>query len=264
MAVRYPLLLLPVLPSFLFLTFSGFLIFFDLKKERKIPSLEVSSVQPPSSEEIKKGLAKFFPQAPAEEVKPVGEETAKRYKSFKLELVGVALGSRPSAVVLKEGKEILLPLGKEKKGLRLVKVEKNRAWIKVGNETLELRLKKRKAGVRSSPVSAPVGSGNEVVISRREIEAITKDPGIMFRQIRLIPYVKDGKTQGFIFEWVKPGSIFHRIGLRKGDILVSINNQTIKSGEDAFRLLQVLRNENTLKIVVKRGLSNREILVRIK
>ncbi len=86
----------------------------------------------------------------------------------------------------------------------------------------------------------------------------------MFREIRLVPYVKNGRTEGFIFEWIKPGSLFYKAGIRKGDILVSINNMTIKSGEDAFKVLQVLRNEPSLRVVVLRGGQRKEINVRIE
>jgi len=86
----------------------------------------------------------------------------------------------------------------------------------------------------------------------------------MFREIRLVPFVKNGRTEGFIFEWIKPGSLFYKAGLRKGDILISINNMSIRSGEDAFRLLQVLRNEPSLRVVVLRNGQRKEIKVRIE
>jgi general secretion pathway protein C len=85
----------------------------------------------------------------------------------------------------------------------------------------------------------------------------------MFREIRLVPYVRNGRTEGFIFEWIKPGSLFDKVGLRKGDILVSINNMGIKSGEDAFRILQTLRNAPNLKVVILRDGSRRELNIRI-
>ncbi len=115
-----------------------------------------------------------------------------------------------------------------------------------------------------SPATHRKTPPGEVVISRREIERITRDPARMFTQIRLVPYVRGGETKGFIFEWVKPGSIFERLGIRRGDILVSINNMSIRSGEDAFRILQILRNEPSLKIVLIRRGKKEEINVRIE
>ncbi|ADC89890.1 PDZ/DHR/GLGF domain protein [Thermocrinis albus DSM 14484] len=88
----------------------------------------------------------------------------------------------------------------------------------------------------------------QAVVSREELNRITADPGIMFRQIRLVPFLQGNKTKGFLIEWVDPSSIFSRMGLKGGDVLLAINNQEIRSGEDAFKILQVLRNESTIKL----------------
>ncbi|MDQ7081945.1 MAG: type II secretion system protein GspC [Aquificota bacterium] len=158
-------------------------------------------------------------------------------------------------------KTLVLEEGREKRGVKLKKVWRKEVLLEVGGEEIRLRVSPPET---SAEEQAPAGSSSEVRISRREVERITKDPGIMFREIRLVPYVKNGKTEGFIFEWIKPGSLFYRAGLRKGDILVSINNMTIRSGEDAFRILQALRNEPSLKVVVLRQGQRREIDIRIE
>ena len=100
--------------------------------------------------------------------------------------------------------------------------------------------------------------------TKEELQRITADPGVMFRQIRLVPFVQEGRTKGFLFEWIEPGSIFERAGIKPGDVLLSINNQEIKSGEDAFRILQVLRNENSIKLNLQRGNELIELLLRVE
>ncbi|MCX8059881.1 MAG: PDZ domain-containing protein, partial [Aquificaceae bacterium] len=62
----------------------------------------------------------------------------------------------------------------------------------------------------------------------------------------------------------EPGSIFDRSGIRPGDVLLSINNQEIRSGEDAFRILQVLRNENSIKLNLQRGNELIELSLRVE
>jgi general secretion pathway protein C len=100
--------------------------------------------------------------------------------------------------------------------------------------------------------------------SKKEIERLTKDPGVLFQEIRLKPSVEEGKTRGFIFEWIKPRSIFDKAGIKQGDVLVAINNIEIKSGEDAFRILQALRNESSLKVTLLRDGQNMDINLRVK
>jgi len=164
------------------------------------------------------------------------------------------------------GRVFFVKEGEEFKGYTVSYVYKDKVILKRGGNTYELRLeiRKSKGGASGKALSLDKPSG-EVVVSRREIEKITADPAKMFTQIRLVPYVKGGETKGFIFEWVKPGSIFDRLGIRRGDILVSINNMSIRSGEDAFRILQILRNEPSLKIVlIRRRGKKEEINVRIE
>ncbi|RMH79739.1 MAG: PDZ domain-containing protein [Acidobacteria bacterium] len=101
-------------------------------------------------------------------------------------------------------------------------------------------------------------------LPRGELERVTADPGIMFRQMRLVPFVQEGRTKGFLFEWIEPGSIFERSGIKPGDVLLSINNQEIRSGEDAFRILQVLRNESSIKLNLQRGQDIIELSLRVE
>lgn len=184
----------------------------------------------------------------------------RREAPSELVLVGTSTGIRRMALILKGGKPLILEEGDEKQGVFLKEVRRKEVKVLVGGRELTLRIRKF---VPEAVPKADTGTP-EFRVSRRELERITKDPGIMFREIRLVPYVKEGRTQGFIFEWVKPGSLFYRAGIRRGDVLLSINNVAIKSAEDAFRVLQLLRNEPSLRVVVLRGGQRKEINIRIE
>ncbi|GAB6065877.1 type II secretion system protein GspC [Aquifex pyrophilus] len=166
--------------------------------------------------------------------------------------------------IIDSGKVNFLEEGKKYKGYELIRVGKEGAEFRKGEKSFFLRFEPVKGSTNLTKTAEVASIPKEVVINRREIESITKDPAKMFTQIRLVPYIKNGKTEGFIFEWVKPGSLFHRLGIRRGDILVSINNLTITSGEDAFRILQMIRNEPNLKVVLIRKGKREEIDVRIE
>lgn len=106
-------------------------------------------------------------------------------------------------------------------------------------------------------------SGDGQNFTKKEIERLTHDPGVLFQEIRLRPVVEEGKTRGFAFEWIKQGSIFEKAGIKQGDILLSINNIEIKSGEDAFKILQALRNEPSLRVSLLRDGRNIDINLRV-
>ena len=240
--------------------FAGLILVWFIAKE-VTTSVHVPSpkVEEPPFQKVVEGFARVFPES--KEAESPSQPKAIPTKGVKL--LGVSVGAKNLALLKVGDKTVVLSQGEEKEGLKLLKVDFKSAEVIYKGKRMNLKVESQPPATYSQVKATPSSSQNGFRISRREIERITKDPGIMFREIRLVPYVKNGKTEGFIFEWIKPGSLFHRAGLRKGDVLVSINGMTIKSGEDAFRLLQVLRNEPSLRVVVLRGGQKREINIRI-
>ncbi len=254
-------LIFSVLFGFLLLYFAfreAFKVDFVPKVEKK-----TESVNPV---EVEKLIVRFFEKEKTEEHIQINMQNTLPSPTD-LNLKGIIISGKVKGAIFGNGKEKFVEEGGSIKGYTLKRVLPNGVLLSTGEREyfLEFKPKKGKGGITTRRVTAPQRTlPKEVVISRREVEAITKDPAKMFTQIRLVPYVRGGKTEGFIFEWVKPGSIFHKLGIRRGDILVSINNMTITSGEDAFRILQMLRNEPNLKVVLIRGGRKEEINVRIE
>ncbi len=231
-----------------------------LFKDVKVPTVQKEE---PDINKVKQAFARIFPERSVPKVSvSSGEISAPK----DVKLLGTAVGVKSLALLKVNGKTLIIEEGDAKMGVKLKKVLRNEAIVEIKGHQLRLKVKPTKSSRSSArPDFSESTSGfSDVRISRREIERITKDPGIMFREIRLVPFVKNGRTEGFIFEWIKPGSLFYKAGLRKGDILISINNMSIRSGEDAFRLLQVLRNEPSLRVVVLRNGQRKEIKVRIE
>ena len=244
------------------------LIFFLLKESMEIkyvPKVERKENKV-NVKEIEEKFSRIF-KGERENVKIVNvpEKNIEVVSPPDIKLKGVIISENLKGAVFYNGKEIFVKEGEKVKGYRLIKVGKDFALLEKGGKIFRvgLEISKNKGFTRNYNVRN-VSSEREIVLSKREILRITKDPAKMFTQIRLVPYVKNGKTEGFIFEWVKPGSIFDRIGIRRGDILVSVNNMTISSGEDAFRLLYKLRNEPNLQVVLIRNGRREVINVRIE
>jgi len=98
-----------------------------------------------------------------------------------------------------------------------------------------------------------VDTSEEVVkLDRRFVEEKTADIGKLMKDVLIQPVVKDGKTIGFMFRYVKPNSLLYKLGLRSGDMIVSVNGRSIKTVEEAFKIYNILRNENTVEVVIKR------------
>lgn len=183
-----------------------------------------------------------------------------------VKLLAIASGAKNMALALVDGKPTILKIGSSVGPLSVISVERNSIVLSKDGQAKVVSLSLDKAQQSASLPQEPASESKTLQskIARSELERITSDPGLMFRQIRLVPFVQDGRTRGFLFEWIEPGSLFDRAGLLQGDVLLAINGQEIKSGEDAFRILQVLRNEQALRISLMRSQQQIEIQLRVE
>lgn len=208
-------------------------------------------------------LAKFVALFPREQ-----EKAQERVPT--VQLLATATGSLRLALAQVDGTPRTLRIGTQVQGYSVVEIERNYIVLAKGDNRLAVGFRLApepppQAQAPEQPRATPsVSRSLQASVSKGELERITADPGLMFRQIRLVPFLQEGKTRGFLFEWVEPGSIFDRSGIRPGDVLLSINNQEIRSGEDAFRILQVLRNENSIKLNLQRGNELIELSLRVE
>ncbi|MEN3028081.1 MAG: PDZ domain-containing protein [Aquificaceae bacterium] len=251
MLMVYPLLLL----SFVVITLAYSLMQGSL--QLKVPKLRKEEVNT-------SGLfGKFVSLYPREEEKAEEKVPAVR-------LIATATGSLRMALAEVEGSPRTLRVGTQVGAYRVESIDRNYLVLSKGDKRVAIGFRftpepPPQIQSPSQPSQTPQVSRNlQASISRGELERVTADPGIMFRQIRLVPFLQEGKTRGFLFEWVEPGSLFERSGIKPGDVLLSINNQDIRSGEDAFRILQVLRNESSIRLNLQRGNELIELSLRVE
>lgn len=235
-----------------------------------VPFIKVSKLNPPKMERERININPLFSKFEA--LYPKQEE--KREEMPVVNLLATATGSIRLALIQVNGKEQTVRIGSKIGGYTVTHIDRNYIIISKGENKVAVGFSLGEQATKVSAPSSSITSAKDTRITssrsiqanipRGELERITADPGIMFRQIRLVPFVQEGRTRGFLFEWIEPGSIFERAGIQSGDVLLSINNQEIRSGEDAFRILQVLRNESTIKLNLQRGNELIELSLRVE
>ncbi len=176
-----------------------------------------------------------------------------------LKLLGVYLGEDRVAFLKGDQGTLVVRAGQKIGPWRIERIEKDRVVLRSGQRTAILSLFE---GVTARPFAKK--AGNRMVLQRSDIQRFTADPGQLLRQVRLVPHVQNGYTEGFRFEYLDPESLFCKAGVQPGDVLLALNNIRIKSTEDAFRILEVLRNESLVTVALKRGgqLINIEVEIR--
>ena len=73
----------------------------------------------------------------------------------------------------------------------------------------------------------------------------------LLNDARMIPIEQDGKPW-FIFDFVREGSIYEKLGLKNKDVIVQINGFTVDSLPKALKLFEALQLEEKITLRIKR------------
>ncbi len=101
---------------------------------------------------------------------------------------------------------------------------------------------------RTAGIAPQVTSPGNYVISQRALNAALDNIGQAMTDARLLPSIKEGKVEGFRVSEVKPAGIFGMVGIKNGDILLSINDFKIDSPEKAIQALAALKGQTGIKL----------------
>ena len=73
----------------------------------------------------------------------------------------------------------------------------------------------------------------------------------LLNDARVVPTTK-GEKPYFMFQYIKEGSIYEKLGLKKNDIILEINGFIVDSVGKALKLLEVLQSEREILLKVER------------
>jgi type II secretion system protein C len=96
-------------------------------------------------------------------------------------------------------------------------------------------------------------SPNRYLIGRATVDQNLSNMGSLFTQIRAVPNLQNGSSNGFRLSQIQPGSIFQQMGLEEGDILTGAQGQQINDPMRAMALLSALRNSPSISVSVIRN-----------
>lgn len=185
-----------------------------------------------------------------------------------IKLVGIFSSDKEKIAFFKSGNDLLfIKEGQKVAGYTLKKIgkfsvilEKNGREIKLSIEPEKSNFsttqvaKLRRPPAISQPGNLPIRyNGDTIQVDKRFIEEKTADIGTVLKDVMIVPVVKNNETIGYRFKYIGPNSILYKLGLRSGDLVVSINDMPVKTAEDAFKLYNMLRNESHIKVVVERN-----------
>jgi general secretion pathway protein C len=190
---------------------------------------------------------------PGGEIKTLSGSAGGGMQQTDITLIGTVVGPRAlSYAVFKDrsGMQEVFKIGESVFGIgSLHTVGRDKVTIMKGASPVHLSLDDvkireiQKPGAQSNPNSPlfarKVGSGSYVVDQARLQQAIN-NPGQMMTDARLKPNITNGREEGFLLSEVRPGGIYHSLGLQDGDVLLRINEYDISNPERALQAFTAL------------------------
>ena len=95
-------------------------------------------------------------------------------------------------------------------------------------------------------------SGGVTTLKRDFIKKYTQDMGNIWKNIGINEKVSNGKIIGFQVNFVKRGSDFARLGLRRGDIITAINGNVLDNYAKALDIYKNINSIENLTLTIKR------------
>lgn len=99
-------------------------------------------------------------------------------------------------------------------------------------------------------------SDTQWIVDRASMPVHSRDLGRFLMQARAVPYMKKGRPVGFRITRISRGSLYEKIGLRNGDVLLRINKQNLDNPAKLLSLYQEMRNKQHISILLSRNGQN--------
>ncbi len=99
--------------------------------------------------------------------------------------------------------------------------------------------------------AAPSGA-KRIALQRAEVDEAVNNVNTLMRQARIRPHFKDGKPDGLTLSRIQRDSIFTKLGLRTGDVIVGVDGQQIESVDDALKFYNSLKSSPNVQLQIRR------------
>ena len=104
-----------------------------------------------------------------------------------------------------------------------------------------------------------IDAGDHKIVDRSLLKHYTENMDDIYKNIG-IKEIKKGKVlEGFSISFIRKGSPFAKLGLKRGDVIQSINGQKIDSHKAAFDMYKNMKDIDNLSLVIKRGKEEMEL-----
>jgi type II secretory pathway component PulC len=89
---------------------------------------------------------------------------------------------------------------------------------------------------------------NRYLVNRSSLNNDMQDMAKLFTEVRAVPNIQNGSSNGFALSEIQPGSIFDAMGLHDGDVVTNIGGQPTTDPRKTISVLESLQTASTQSI----------------
>ncbi len=191
-------------------------------------------------------------------------------------LVGFISGQEPMALFKKVGKPVIIVT--KKRGINgvwlLDEITKDGVYLKnkktkkikkfaFPSITKQLSIFGKKLSVTYTKPTY-ISAGVEKITLNKNILKRVGNINTLLKQINIVPVFRNGKAYGYRINYIASNSVLRKIGLRRGDIVVSINNEPTTSPSKIMSVYSQIENMTSINLDIIRNGIKKTIFVDIK
>lgn len=195
--------------------------------------------------------------------KKVDEEAGQvaQVAELKLRLVGtnISQNKKPFAIIENaKNEQDVFDLGEEVFGeATLMEVFPDKVNVKY-NGAIETLVLEDETSESSEEISGS-DDGSSFSVPEDELNENLANLPRLLSQARAVPYFRDGQSIGMRLFAIRQDSLYQKLGLMNGDILLSVNGSSLSDPTQALKLFEQLKTERSIKVNVERGGVEKEI-----
>lgn len=207
----------------------------------------------------------------AEKLMDIQDETMLAPTTLKLKLWGTVVGTgRQSIAVIQEEKartQTLFHEGDSVSKALIKKILRSSVVLNYNGEDqileMEASMPKGHATAIPVPMSSSVNTST-MTIEKSVIDDAINDMETLTKQVRVRPHFSKGKPDGLLIYGIRNNTLFNKLGLKNGDILMGVDNKELNSISDALALYQTLSQASQAKLEIKRRGKTKEIIYNVQ
>ena len=104
-----------------------------------------------------------------------------------------------------------------------------------------------------------VDAGDHKIIDKSLVDHYAKNMADLEKNIGIKEIKKGKDLTGFSISFIRKGSLFEKLGVKRGDVIKSINGEAIDSYNAAFGVYKNISNIDNLTLVIQRGKEEMEL-----